>query len=1154
MADGTISISIEVDGKQVNIASKELDNLEAAGYKAGGGARQAKDGLKDVGKESTKASSNVKKFVTSLGLVALGAAAFKTLNSSMDAAITRFDTLNKFPKVLQALGVSAEDSERAIAKLSEGIDGLPTLLNDIASTTQRMYTSFNDIDKATDSALALNNALLASGANAADAQRGTDQYIKALQTGKMDMNTWTSLQNTMNLGLVKISEAFEMTEQEMYKALQSGGVSMTAFNDKMIELGTGTGDLANLAKVNSLGIATSLSNLRTSASRGLADIIKSFNNLSKEVTNKDIAEHIDSLKVIINSSFKVIGSVIEGTTPIVKGFANAVSFSMPVLRALSPVLIGMATAYAMHSVINKTAMAIEKSKKITEATTTVKKLAKRAMDFYTTSIKGNTAANMLNSAQANITTIAQAAQTTAIKAGMFATQVYTGQITVMAAVKKIATIATTTLGAAIKVMLGPVGLATIAIGALVGAAVGIVKWFKRSSEESKRLNKETEKLGESTSALNDAVNSSSDAYKQNQRESEATAKANVELGRKIEDLARKESKSATDKALLNDYIQELNESVTDLNLAYDEEADALNMSSEQLLGRINLMKEEEKLLAVRERQVEISKEINNVEMQLGEINALRKEWNQMLEDGSVKSREHQKALEGLDEQEASLKETLAQLAIQQAETEEQRVTSVENITKAVEEGNLRQINSFENLEGKQKEVFDNMKTTYDNLKDAATDAFDKIDTKTEHTMKSMTETMLHNQKVVEEWGANQAKLMQWAGENGYDNFIPYIENMGIDSAAELAVLAKAGEDELEKFANVLENGAVVAGDSLKTSLGNEFDGVIDAMVNFIDDGSKSLREQIKKSKFDEIGAMIPDGVVAGVDEGTPKVEKASAEMAKAAAESFKHESEIKSPSRVFKEFGTDLTEGLVIGINQGTLRVIEAVKKMFSDVVRETNNALKDMEKTFDRLPQIAHDSMVSMLSSLKSDINKPVDEMKKLATNLRKPFDNLQTDFNSIGRNAMSGLNAGLNAGRSQVMSTANSIANQVANTMQKALKIHSPSRIMRDDVGKWIPEGLALGIKDNAKSVYRELDNLSNNMMIMSTPEAALGLSRMGMIGSSHISSSGSIGTNKVINNDKGNTIVIHKIENYADTDIPKILEESAWIMDRERRRLDE
>jgi len=58
-----------------------------------------------------------------------------------------------------------------MTRLSDGIDGLPTKLDDIASTAQRMYTSFGDMDKATDSALALNNALLGSGSSAADAKR-----------------------------------------------------------------------------------------------------------------------------------------------------------------------------------------------------------------------------------------------------------------------------------------------------------------------------------------------------------------------------------------------------------------------------------------------------------------------------------------------------------------------------------------------------------------------------------------------------------------------------------------------------------------------------------------------------------------------------------------------------------------------------------------------------------------------------------------------------------------------------------------------------------------------------------------------------------------------------------------------------------------------
>lgn len=1078
MADGRIKIEIEVDGKQVSLASKELDNLEKTSLESSKGVKaaeramdnisessaeasksvkgvsnsldevsgeaseaasdlnKAKNETKGVGDESDKASNKTKKFAIAIGLIAIASAAFGVLKSSMDAAISRFDTLNKFPKVLQALGVSAEDSERAMTRLSDGIDGLPTKLDEIASTAQRMYTSFNDMDKATDSALALNNALLAQGSSAADAQRGTEQYLKALQTGKMEMDTWNTLSETMDVGLVKIAESFGFAggslKQDLYNALKDGTITMSQFNDKLIELGTGTGELAKLAKVNSLGIATSLGNLRNAAARGMAGIIDSFNKLSKQATGKEIAENIDSLKVIVNQSFKVMQNVIEGTTPYVKGFASAVNATLPVIRFLSPALIGLATAYGMHKVIHVTTTAIKANTTATAIGTAVKKAYILAMTESTTGYLANAAAT-------NISALATKARTAWLVTATQAELLLTRQITLGTIAKSAAATATTVLGTAIKVLMGPVGWVTLAIGALVGAVIGIVKWLNRSSAEAKKLKAETEELGKTTDTLTDNLNSTSKAYKENEKDIKASAKANSELAKKIEELASKENKSAAEKALLQSHIESLNGSVEGLNLAYDEEANALNMSSKELQARINLMKEQEVAQEAQSRLIEIMKEQELIEDQLAETIAKRKEAE---DNSNLSKKDAKKITEELTEQEKILKEALNELGEQYGITEEQIATAKENATAAIVEGNIRQIESYEDLEDVHKNVFDSMKATYDELKDAATDAFDKIETKTDHTMDSMTETLLHNQKVVAEWGENQAKLMEWAGENGYDNFIPYIENMGIDSAAELAVLAKAGEEELSKFADAIENGAEVAGTGFKTSLGNEFDDAVDIMMEFVDKGAKSLREQIKKSGFEDIGIAMPEGVVIGVEKGTPDVEKASAEMADKSIRATKATLESNSPSKVFKGIGGDITDGMVLGLNNGTSKVIQAITKLNKSII---------------------------------------------------DPFKNTKSQFNSIGKDAMAGLNQGLIAGRAQVLSTARNIANSVASTMKNALKIHSPSRLMRDDVGKWIPEGIALGIKENAKTVYRELDSLSKNMIVTSSPEQALGTSKM-------------------------------------------------------------
>lgn len=1027
-----------VNDKPVSAASKELDNLESSGIKGGKGAKAAEDGLKGVGNESQKASDNVKKFATALGLVAIGAAAFKVLRSSMDAAISRFDTLNTFPKVLQGLGVSAEASEKAMSDLSDGIDGLPTKLDEIASTAQRMYTSFNDMDTATDSALALNNALLASGADAAAAQRGTDQYIKALQTGKMDMQTWTSLQQNMNLGLVKVSEAFEMTEQEMYQALQSGGVSIDMFNAKMIELGTGTGELANLARENSLGLATSWGNLGTAISRNVANMIEKFDNLTQAVTGKTIAENIDGLKVIVNSAFKVMGNVIEGTTPIVIAFADGVKASMPVIEALSPALIGLASAYAIHAVVSKTTTAIK-------ANETMVAIATTAKNVYAIATNRASLSEAFHAAQLKITGIALAAYNAIVGLAVTVQAMLTAGMS-LASIGAIGLSgAINILRIAINLLMGPVGWATAAIGVMVGAVVGIVKHFNKSSAEAKKLSEETEELADSTDELTKSVDDSSKAYKDNEKSIDVTAQKNSNLAKQIDELSAKENKSAADKALLASHIESLNGSIDGLNLAYDEEADALSMSSEELQARLDLLKETESGLAAQERLTEIFEEQTEVQLQLDEINEKRAEWNELLDDGGKNAKDAAEEIAGLDEKEKELTETLDLLGEQYGITEEQIIAAAENATKAVEDGNLRQITSYEELPEAQKEAFDSMKATYDELVDHATNAFDRMNDESKVTAEEMIENLEHNQKMTAQWGENIAELYNRAGKNSIDDgFVKYLEGLGPSAAAEVQEVVNMSEAELKKYSELMAEGGNVATDSLKTALGEGFDESVDIMIEFIDDGSKSMRDKIIDSGFDEIGSMVPEGLIEGIEGGIADTEKATEDMATAVIGAAKDTLDTHSPSRVFEEIGESAPDGMVLGISNGTKAVIDSMSKL------------------------------------LKSSISQ---------------FKTIKSEFISIGKDAMDGLNAGLVGSRGRVLATARNIANSVASTIKSALKIQSPSRLMRDDIGAMIPRGIALGIDDNASAVLSSITKM--NKIMTGTPEMALGAHRMAYAG---------------------------------------------------------
>lgn len=337
-ADGQVEIKVILEDGQV---AKGVANINNQFDRLSEGPKKASIGVMDL--------------VKSMGLLKIASGAFNIMKSSMDSAISRFDTMQKFPKVMKALGFSAEDSEKSIGKLSDGIDGLPTKLDDVVSSTQQMTAITGDLDRSTDTVLALNNAFLASGASTDDASRGMQQYNQMLSTGTVDLESWKTLQETMPLALQKTAEAMGFTgksaQRDLYAALKEGTVTFDEFTDGLIKLGTGTGELATLAKENSLGIATSFGNLKNAVAKNLANIITKLDEMAQKITGKTIAQNIDSLKVLINDAFTAIINSMDRVTPYLIAFGQWFSQNKETVIAFAAAIGGFIVAFMAISKI-----------------------------------------------------------------------------------------------------------------------------------------------------------------------------------------------------------------------------------------------------------------------------------------------------------------------------------------------------------------------------------------------------------------------------------------------------------------------------------------------------------------------------------------------------------------------------------------------------------------------------------------------------------------------------------------------------------------------------------------------------------------------------------------------------------------------------------
>lgn len=1011
MADGKVTIVVDVDGNKVKVLNDELDKTAQKG---------------------DRGSSSLKKFAVGSAVFQLAAKGAELLGEALGGAIQRFDTLESYPRVMQAMGHSTEDVTRSTKKLAAGIEGLPTTLNEVVGTAQRLTSITGDINKSTDLTLALNNAFLASGSSSADASRGLQQFSQMLSAGKVDMQSWKTLQETMPYALQKTAESFgfagQSAQNDFYSALKEGRITFNQFSRKLVELNGGVGGFAELAKTNSKGIQTSFGNLKNAVVKGVANTIKALDDLTKAATGKTIAENFDALKVIINAAFGVIVNVIKASTPVFQTLFSILGTGASVISFLTPAIIGLVAALVTMRAINQ---AVKTTKDLISAWKTFKTTATGAIQII----------NLMTAAQATCGSVTKAqmvanlANNGALTASNLLYGVLTGSISLQTAATIAATAATTAFKAALTALTGPIGLVVTGIGLVVGVCVTLWQWLTAESEETKRLKSEQEELVKSTDQLTDSVKQSAKERQKNLESVKGNTESYQKLADEIVQLSQKTNKTAADKKNLKKKIDALNASVSGLNLAYDKNSDSLSHNSDQIKARISAMEAEstwetsqKNLLDIEQKRAEIGEQLNQIAEQ-------RKKWN---EESNVSDSVRKERLQELNDKETELKNTQTELQTEYEKTSQVQQAASEAMAAAAENGSNRQVVAYENMSKSQQKAIDDMRTKYNELLETTTNMFEQIKYKSAISVDEMIANLQKNQEAVNNWATNLNTLAEHGVNEG---ILAKLQAMGPQGGLYVQELVNASDEKLATLNEVFTQGGESAMNGLTAGMDTGALGITDKIKGIVQSQVSSLQEEIAAADFSSLGQEIPNGVSQGIEQGASTAGESSKNMANDIKESFTSEMDINSPSRVFNEYGGFITTGLAEGVDKGT---------------------------------------------------NQPVSSVTNLANQIKKPFDSLQSDFTYIGEMAMSGLNAGLWSGSGSVMATANSIAERVKATIKSALDIHSPSRAMRDEVGRFIPQGIAVGIEADAGVVEKSMLRLKESMMIDTRPEIALGLNK--------------------------------------------------------------
>ncbi|WJM60049.1 hypothetical protein VXF94_07610 [Bacillus amyloliquefaciens] len=194
----------------------------------------------------------------------------------------------------------------------------------------------------------------------------------------------------------------------------------------------------------------------------------------------------------------------------------------------------------------------------------------------------------------------------------------------------------------------------------------------------------------------------------------------------------------------------------------------------------------------------------------------------------------------------------------------------------------------------------------------------------------------------------------------------------------------------------------------------------------------------------------------------------------------------KIAGRAPKAFTDELKE---MGI--GSADQINAISRM-------TDSELNEYVKLWQEKHKLASTQAEKELTGLKNETTKKIVELRSAANKelallkndyLRKigeltvdvkQLGSLKKSGKAIGSNTMAGIISGMKNMQGELAKEANSIASTIEKTIKKKLKIHSPSRLMRDQVGIMVPAGIAVGIQNGIGTVQKAMGAVSEAMTI--------------------------------------------------------------------------
>lgn len=173
----------------------------------------------------------------------------------------------------------------------------------------------------------------------------------------------------------------------------------------------------------------------------------------------------------------------------------------------------------------------------------------------------------------------------------------------------------------------------------------------------------------------------------------------------------------------------------------------------------------------------------------------------------------------------------------------------------------------------------------------------------------------------------------------------------------------------------------------------------------------------------------------------------------------------------------DAAIAIIVGLAEGLIEALpQLIERLPEIIIKIVEALIENAPKLLEAAVQI----IVQLTTGLFKALPDLIAKLPEIITAIVKGIVSLAGDMVEAGKELVNGIWKGIKENWDNIVKNVKDLGGKLVDSVKGFFKIGSPSKLFADEVGQWIPEGIAVGIDANAESVSESVDDMVKDSVV--------------------------------------------------------------------------